>query len=66
VGTWNRPDQVLQRDFWTYVDDAKQYYDTDSFGRDDLSLVAKLVGQARAFIFERLASGLKHEPNERV
>jgi hypothetical protein len=39
----------------TYVDDAKQYHDTDSFGRDDLPLVAKLADQAHTFIFERLA-----------
>jgi len=48
----------------TYVDDAKQYHDTDSFGRDDLPLVAKLADQAHTFIFERLASSLKHEPSE--
>jgi hypothetical protein len=39
----------------TYVDDANKYHDTDSFGRDDLPLVAKLVDQAHTFIFERLA-----------
>ncbi len=39
----------------TYRDDAKQYRDTDSFGRDDLPLVAKLADQAHTFIFERLA-----------
>ncbi|MGC4074913.1 MAG: hypothetical protein QM760_20925 [Nibricoccus sp.] len=49
----------------TYLDDAKQYHDTDSFGRDDLPLVAKLADQAHTFIFERLAASLKHEPNER-
>ncbi len=27
----------------TYVDDAKNYHDTDSFGRDDLPLVAKTL-----------------------
>jgi hypothetical protein len=26
----------------TYVDDENKYHDTDSFGRDDLPLVAKL------------------------
>ncbi len=41
----------------TYVDDAKNYHDTDSFGRDDLPLVAKLADQAHTFIFERLAEG---------
>lgn len=49
----------------TYLDDAKQYHDTDSFGRDDLPLVAKVADQAHTFIFERLAASLKHEPNER-
>ncbi len=44
----------------TYVDDAKNYHDTDSFGRDDLPLVAKLADQAHTFIFGRLA-GLKAE-----
>ena len=39
----------------TYRDDAKNYRDTDSFGRDDLPLVAKLADQAHTFIFERLA-----------
>ena len=39
----------------TYVDEAKNYHDTDSFGRDDLPLVAKLADQAHTFIFERLA-----------
>jgi len=44
----------------TYMDDARNYHDTDSFGRDDLPLVAKLADQAHTFIFERLA-GLKTE-----
>ncbi len=44
----------------TYVDDARNYHDTDSFGRDDLPLVAKLADQAHTFIFGRLA-GLKAE-----
>ncbi len=44
----------------TYVDDAKNYHDADSFGRDDLPLVAKLADQAHTFIFGRLA-GLKAE-----
>src|SRR5262249_26800335 len=29
----------------TYVDEANKYHDTDSFGRDDLPLVAKLADQ---------------------
>jgi hypothetical protein len=47
----------------TYVDEAKNYHDTDSFGRDDLPLVAKLADQAHTFIFERLAE-LKSEQSE--
>ena len=47
----------------TYVDEAKNYHDTDSFGRDDLPLVAKLADQAHTFIFERLAE-LKSEQGE--
>ena len=39
----------------TYVDEAKNYHDADSFGRDDLPLVGKLADQAHTFIFERLA-----------
>jgi len=39
----------------TYVDEAGNYHDSDSFGRDDLLLVAKLADQAHTFIFERLA-----------
>ena len=38
----------------TYVDEANNYHDSDSFGRDDLPLVAKLADQAHTFIFERL------------
>ena len=47
----------------TYVDDTKNYHDTDSYGRDDLPLVAKLADQAHTFIFERLAE-LKAEQSE--
>jgi hypothetical protein len=39
----------------TYVDEANNYHDSDSFSRDDLPLVAKLADQAHTFIFERLA-----------
>jgi hypothetical protein len=44
----------------TYTGEDKQPHDTDSFGRDDLPLVAKLADRAHTFIFERLA-GLKAE-----
>jgi hypothetical protein len=46
-----------------YLDDANKYHDTDSFGRDDLPLVAKLADQAHTFIFERLAES-KTKQNE--
>jgi hypothetical protein len=39
----------------TYVDDAKAYHDTTSFGRDDLPRVAKLADLAHTFIFGLLA-----------
>ena len=38
----------------TYRDEAQNFHDTDSFGRDDLPLIAKLADQAHTFIFERL------------
>ena len=39
----------------TYVDEAKAFHDSDSFGREDLPLVEKLADRAHAFIFERLS-----------
>ena len=39
----------------TYMDANKQFHDTDSFGRDDLSLVAKLANEAHSYIFGRVA-----------
>jgi len=39
------------------------YHDTDSFGRDDLPLLAKLAGLAHTFIFEFPAE-LKTEQSE--
>ena len=39
----------------TYRDEAQNWHDTDSFGRDDLLVVAKLANQAHSFIFARLA-----------
>ena len=47
----------------TYMDEARNFHDTDSYGRDDLPLVAKLSDQAHTFIFERLAE-LKSEQSE--
>ena len=40
----------------TYRDEAQNFHDTDSFGRGDLPLVAKLAEQAHAFIVEQLAA----------
>ena len=42
------------------MDDAKQFHDTDSFGRDDLLLLAKLADQAHTFICDQM-SGQKGE-----
>jgi hypothetical protein len=36
-----------------YMDEAKNWHDSDSFGRDDLLLVGKLADQAHTFIFEQ-------------
>ena len=47
----------------TYLDEAKNYHDTDSFSSDDLPLVAKPADQAHTFIFERLAE-LKDKQSE--
>ena len=47
----------------TDMDDAKQYHDTDSFGRDDLPLVAELADHAHSFIFEQRAK-LEAEQSE--
>jgi hypothetical protein len=37
----------------TYLDEEKKFHDADSFGRDDLLLLAKLADQAHSFIYER-------------
>lgn len=47
----------------TYMDEGRNFHDTDSLGRDDLPLVAKLADQVHTFIFERLAE-LKTEQSE--
>ena len=47
----------------TYRDEAQNFHDTESFGRDDLPLVAKLADEAHTFIFERLAE-LKTEQSD--
>ena len=46
----------------TYVDEAKNFHDSDSFGRDDLPLVEKLADRAHSFIFERLAGSKADGP----
>lgn len=48
----------------TYKDDAQNYHDTDSFGRDDLLVVAKLADQAHTFIFERQIGQKNEAPSE--
>lgn len=47
----------------TYMDEAKQFHDTDSFGRDDLLLLAKLADQAHTVVCDRLAGQRGDEPN---
>ncbi len=37
--------------------DGEEWRNTDSFGRDDLPLVAKVVDQAHSWIFESGTSG---------
>ncbi len=45
----------------TYMDEAKQFHDTDSFGRDDLLLLGKLADQAHTFVCDRLAGQRSEE-----
>lgn len=40
----------------TYMGEDKKLHDADSFGRDDLLVLAKLADQAHSFICERLVS----------
>jgi hypothetical protein len=47
----------------SYVDSDQNFHNSDSFGRDDLLLVAKLADEAHSFIFDRLASQKIDEPN---
>ena len=37
----------------TYVDDQKQFKDSDSFGRDELLLLAKLADLAHTFVCDQ-------------
>jgi hypothetical protein len=43
--------------------DGEQWKDSNSFGRDDLPLVAKVVDQAHTWIFDN-GNGSAHEPSE--
>ena len=45
----------------SYLDEEKRFHDANSFGRDDLPLVAKLADEAHTFIFKRLASQKSEE-----
>lgn len=40
----------------TYLDENKKFQDSDSFGREDLLLLAKLADQVHTFICERQAA----------
>ncbi len=40
----------------TYMDEQKQFHDSDSFGRDDLLLLSKLADQAHTFICDRMSN----------
>lgn len=48
----------------TYMDEQKQFHDSDSFGRDDLLLLSKLADQAHTFICDRL-SGARGDETDR-
>lgn len=48
----------------TYRDEQKNFHDSDSFGRDDLLVVAKLANEAHTFIFERLAETKAEDQGE--
>ena len=48
----------------TYMDDHKKFHDADSFGRDDLLLLAKLADQAHTFIIEQQAGARAEDAME--
>ena len=48
----------------TYMDEEKRFRDADSFGRDDLLVLAKLADQAHTFICERAAASRSEESPE--
>ena len=39
----------------TYMDERKQFHDSDSFGKDDLLLLSKIANEAHSFILARRA-----------
>lgn len=45
----------------SYRDEQNNWHDSDSFGRDDLLLVAKVADQAHSFICERFAEAKAEE-----
>lgn len=49
-----------------YKDDADQWKDSSSFGRDDLPLVAKLADQVHSWIFEQAGAVRDGETSEEV
>ena len=48
----------------TYMDEDKKFHDADSFGRDDLLLLAKLADQAHTFIIEQQAGARAEDAME--
>ncbi|MBI5691601.1 MAG: hypothetical protein HZC55_16080 [Verrucomicrobia bacterium] len=45
-----------------YLDEQKQWHDSDSFGRDDLLVLGKLADQAHTYICERMSGQRGEEP----
>jgi hypothetical protein len=45
----------------TYVDEQKQFKDSDSFGRDELLLLAKLADLAHTFVCDQAANARPQE-----
>ena len=48
----------------TYRDDQNKFHDSDSFGRDDLLVVAKIANEAHTFIHEQLAKAKSDDQGE--
>ena len=47
----------------TYLDDNKKFQDTDTFGREDLLLLAKLADQVHTSICDRQAAQRSEDPS---